>query len=139
MVWFVAGGYLAYVFGSQERWWVAAISVVVLWGLAARVSPWWGGRSARFSEVANSNGRHGTGVVIYWRPGCPHCARLRRRLKKAGSSGVTWVNIWQDPDAAAYVRNVNKGDEVVLTVIINRRPHANPPSSVVVKAVEAVS
>lgn len=138
LIWLVAGGYLAYVFGSQGRWWVAAASVLVLWTLSARVSPWWSGRSATFADVANRNGRHGEGVVVYWRPGCPHCARLRRRLGPAGK-GATWVNIWRDPEAAAYVRKVNKGDELVPTVIINRRALPNPNPTIVLNALQSDS
>lgn len=66
-------------------------------------------------------------VVIYWRPGCVYCSALRRRLGRAGRS-ATWVNIWTDEDAAAYVRAVNGGNETVPTVLIDGVAHTNPPT-----------
>ncbi|MBD8870561.1 glutaredoxin domain-containing protein [Nocardioides donggukensis] len=70
------------------------------------------------------------GVAIYWRPGCPFCLTLRVGL--AGQGGkASWVNIWRDPDAAAYVRSVNGGDETVPTVVIDGEPHTNPPPGLV--------
>jgi len=54
-------------------------------------------------------------LVVYWRPGCPCCARLRTRLK-LGRVPYTAVNIHEDPDAAALVRAHNGGDELVPTV-----------------------
>jgi mycoredoxin len=54
-------------------------------------------------------------LVVYWRPGCPYCARLRTRLE-LGSVPYTAVNIREDPAAAAAVRAHNGGDELVPTV-----------------------
>jgi mycoredoxin len=54
-------------------------------------------------------------LVVYWRPGCPYCARLRARLW-AGRVPYTAVNIHEDPAAAAVVREHNGGDELVPTV-----------------------
>ena len=54
-------------------------------------------------------------LVVYWRPGCPYCARLRTRLA-LGRVPYTAVDIHQDPDAAAAVREHNGGDELVPTV-----------------------
>lgn len=39
-------------------------------------------------------------ITVYWRPGCPFCARLRRQLDRAGLP-ADWIDIWQDPRAAA--------------------------------------
>ncbi len=66
------------------------------------------------------------GVTIYWRDGCPFCLRLRRAVRK-DAAHATWVDIWADPDAAAYVRTTNDGgDEVVPTVVIDGVAHTNP-------------
>ena len=43
-------------------------------------------------------------VNYYWRPGCPFCTMLRRGLDKAGIQTVDH-NIWEDPEAAATVRD----------------------------------
>jgi mycoredoxin len=65
------------------------------------------------------------GVVIYHRAGCPFCLRLRLALGRRASD-ATWVDIWADPDAAAYVRSVNDGNETVPTVVIDGEAHTNP-------------
>ncbi|MGW6207513.1 glutaredoxin domain-containing protein [Streptomyces sp. NPDC055089] len=63
--------------------------------------------------------------IVYWRPGCKYCLRLRIRLgRRAGQ--LHWVNIWQDPEAAAAVRAANDGNETVPTVVVAGRPHTNP-------------
>jgi len=67
-------------------------------------------------------------IIVYHRPGCSYCARLKTMLFGV-SSNAYWVDIWADEDAAAYVRMVNDGDETVPTVIINGIPHTNPPPS----------
>lgn len=72
-------------------------------------------------------------VTIYWRPGCAFCQRLRlvlwfRRLP------ARWVNIWDDPDAAAFVRSVANGNETVPTVTIDGHSFVNPPPRQVVAA-----
>ncbi|MGB3256513.1 MAG: glutaredoxin domain-containing protein [Ornithinimicrobium sp.] len=70
------------------------------------------------------------GVVIYWRPGCGFCARLRSTLGAEGDK-ATWVNIWEDKDAAAFVRSVNDGNETVPTVVMDGIPVTNPSPTVV--------
>ncbi len=69
-------------------------------------------------------------VVIYHRPGCSYCARLKLRLTGV-KSRAHWVDIWADDDAAAYVRMVNDGNETVPTVVIDGVPHTNPNPSMV--------
>ncbi len=56
-------------------------------------------------------------VTVLWRPGCPFCAMLLRGLER---SGLTFgrVDIWEDPEAAAWVRSVADGNETVPTVRI---------------------
>lgn len=72
-------------------------------------------------------------VVVYWRKGCPYTMRLRLTLGRRAREAV-WVDVWADADASAYVRSVNGGDEVVPTVVIDGRPHTNPPPRVVARA-----
>jgi len=69
-------------------------------------------------------------VIIYHRPGCSFCARLRLKLLGVKAK-ASWVDIWADEDAAAYVRMVNDGNETVPTVVIDGVPHTNPDPSVV--------
>ena len=78
----------------------------------------------------------GRGVTVYWRPGCPFCSRLRFAVRKDRGS-ITWVNIWQDDEARAFVASVNNGNETVPTVVIDDVPHTNPDPSVVMRALNA--
>ncbi|MEV6806788.1 glutaredoxin domain-containing protein [Streptomyces sp. NPDC051132] len=63
--------------------------------------------------------------VVYWRPGCAYCLRLRFRLGR-DARRLHWVDIWRDPAGAAVVRAVNDGDETVPTVVVAGRPYVNP-------------
>ncbi len=72
-------------------------------------------------------------VVVYFRRRCAFCERLRTSLGKARKD-VVWVDIWADPDAAAFVRSVNDGDETVPTVVIDGQAHTNPPPRLVRQA-----
>jgi len=63
-------------------------------------------------------------VVVYWRPGCPYCIRLRRGLRRVEVSEE--FNIWEDPSASAFVRSVNGGDELVPTVVVGTTVLRNP-------------
>ncbi|MFI6855608.1 glutaredoxin domain-containing protein [Streptomyces sp. NPDC050416] len=63
--------------------------------------------------------------VVYWRPGCAYCMRLRIRLGRSARR-LHWVDIWRDPAGAAAVRAANDGDETVPTVVVAGRPHTNP-------------
>ena len=64
-------------------------------------------------------------VVFFWRPGCGFCSMLRRALV---SEGVTLDerDIWQDEDAAAFVRSVARGHETVPTVVAAGVAMVNP-------------
>jgi mycoredoxin len=64
-------------------------------------------------------------MTLYWRPGCPYCWRLRTKLKQAGVP-IDEINIWEDPEGAAFVRSVTGGDETVPTVRIGTRSLVNP-------------
>ncbi|MBA2811344.1 hypothetical protein E0500_029310 [Streptomyces sp. KM273126] len=63
--------------------------------------------------------------VIFWRPGCKYCLRLRLRLGRSARQ-LHWVDIWRDPAGAAAVRAANDGNETVPTVIVAGLPHTNP-------------
>lgn len=71
-------------------------------------------------------------MTLYWRPGCGFCARLEGGLSKAG---VTYArrNIWDDPEAADFVRGVNNGNETVPTVVIDKDVYTNPPASLILE------
>ena len=64
-------------------------------------------------------------IVLYTRPGCPYCFTLRAGLRRAGIVHRE-INIWDDSDAAAFVRSVADGNETVPTVIVGDVPMVNP-------------
>lgn len=67
-------------------------------------------------------------VEVYWRRGCGYCSAMRTALAGAGVD-ATWHDIWEDADAASFVRSVASGNETVPTVRIGEdvmvapRPH----------------
>ncbi len=67
-------------------------------------------------------------IEFYWRPGCPFCAMLERDLLSAGIP-LAMRNIWDDPDAAAFVRSVAGGNETVPTIAVAGSAMVNPPAS----------
>jgi mycoredoxin len=64
-------------------------------------------------------------VTMYWRPGCGFCSALRRSLHSLGVS-FTEINIWEEPDAAEFVRSVARGNEVVPTITVGSAALVNP-------------
>ncbi|GAB3258222.1 glutaredoxin family protein [Kineosporia babensis] len=77
--------------------------------------------SAQAVQASQQDGR----PIIYWRPGCPFCLRLRATVR-AEASKALWVNIWDDPEGAAAVRAVADGNETVPTVVWGSDVHVNP-------------
>jgi mycoredoxin len=84
--------------------------------------------SSTFSSGASGASGADDRPVVYWRPGCVFCLRLRVRLG-ADADRLRWVDIWQDPAAAATVREITGGDETVPTVVIGGQGHINPDPS----------
>ncbi|MDP9019187.1 MAG: hypothetical protein M3N25_00010 [Actinomycetota bacterium] len=64
-------------------------------------------------------------VRVYWRPGCHACSSLRVAL---GDAGVVadWHDIWQEPRARAFVRQVADGNETVPTLVVAGTAHVAP-------------
>ncbi|MGW7426688.1 glutaredoxin domain-containing protein [Streptomyces sp. NPDC054813] len=103
----------------------AAVAVLLVFVLVAGVnSPLVFPRSIGALEAARRSAADGR-PVVFWRPGCQYCIRLRFRLGR-GARQVHWVNIWRDPAGAAAVRAANEGNETVPTVVVAGRPHTNP-------------
>lgn len=139
-LWFPMLAFFTYLAGEaawEGRWGLAGVYVVVGGGLTYWLSPWQGGRSLRHREVLamSENERE---VVVYWRPGCQYCMRLKSSLGDLREKAL-WVNIWQDDEAAAFVRSVNDGNETVPTVVIDGEAHTNPDPSVVRERLETMA
>lgn len=98
----------------------AATQLVLFALLAAVFSPLVFPRSTSAAEAARAGK-----PIIYWRPGCQYCLRLRFTLIGAARK-ASWVNIWADPEAAAAVRAVADGNETVPTVVVDGESRVNP-------------
>lgn len=102
---------------------------VVLAVLAVIASPRAFPKSVTDAEaraLSASDGR----AIVYWRPGCPFCMRLRASLGRRAKR-LIWVDIWADPAGAASVRAVADGNETVPTVITRDTAMVNPQPEVV--------
>ncbi|MEU4122465.1 glutaredoxin domain-containing protein [Streptomyces virginiae] len=89
----------------------------------------------RFGGFRGSGG--GAVVTLYWRPGCVFCIKLRTQLR-AARIPYRKVNIWRDPEAAAFVRGVADGNETVPTVVVpGHPPMVNPSLAQVGRALAA--
>jgi glutaredoxin len=102
-----------------------AVGILLVFALLAGVnSPLIFPRSIGALEAQRRSATDGR-PVVFWRPGCTYCLRLRIRLGRRARQ-LHWVDIWRDPDGAAVVRAANDGDETVPTVFVAGRPHVNP-------------
>jgi glutaredoxin len=64
-------------------------------------------------------------ATVYWRPGCPFCVRLRLGLRLTRTPHQL-VNVRDDPEASAFVKRHNGGDELVPTVAVGDLVMSNP-------------
>jgi mycoredoxin len=113
VVQFATGGYV-----------LGVIELAVFTVLALAWSPLAFPRSLTAAQAQERSSQDGR-PVIYWRPGCTYCQRLRMRLGRDGRR-AHWVNIWADPAGAAAVRAITGGNETVPTVELAGQPHVNP-------------
>ena len=74
-------------------------------------------------------------AIFYWRPRCGFCMSLRHDLQRSGVE-LEERNIWEDEDAAAFVRGVANGNETVPTVEVAGRALVNPSARQVVELLE---
>lgn len=102
----------------------AAALLLAFLALAGVSSPLIFPRSVGAQEAQRQSAVDGR-PVVFWRPGCKYCIRLRIRLGRSARR-LHWVNIWDDPAGAAAVRAANDGNETVPTVLVAGRPHTNP-------------
>jgi mycoredoxin len=55
-------------------------------------------------------------IVVYGTTWCPDCRRAQRVLDRAGQP-YTYINIESDEQAAAYVMQINRGNQSVPTIV----------------------
>jgi mycoredoxin len=106
---------------------VALFVIFVILGVLA--SPRAFPRSTSAAEAQASSAADGR-AIVYWRPGCPFCLRLRGSLGRDAAK-LHWVDIWADPAGAAAVRAVTGGDETVPTVVAGSGSWVNPAPALV--------
>lgn len=76
-------------------------------------------------------------MTVYWRPGCGFCMRLVSDLDRAELTYEAH-NIWDDPEAAAFVRSVARGHETVPTVVVGTKTLVNPSAQAVLDLARVV-
>lgn len=103
---------------------LAAVCLLVFVAVAVVHSPLVFPRSIGAPEAQRRSAADGR-PVVFWRPGCKYCLRLRFRLGRHARQ-LHWVDIWRDPAGAAVVRAANGGDETVPTVVVAGQAHVNP-------------
>lgn len=99
---------------------------------ASLASPLRTDRSLTHWDAQQRHVRDGA-VVVYWRPGSIACLRLRSALR-AESDEILWVNVWADDEAAAFVRDLNGGREVVPTAILRSGDAVSQPTPDMLRA-----
>ncbi|WP_432933879.1 glutaredoxin domain-containing protein [Microbispora sp. CA-135349] len=122
---FLALGLAAAVRQTNEGSPGGAVTMLLIFLLAAvLLSPLVFPRSLSAAEAQRRSRADGR-PVVYWRPGCRYCLRLRTRLGRHAYR-MHWVDIWRDPEGAAAVRAATGGDETVPTVVVAGTSHVNP-------------
>ncbi|MEV8125075.1 glutaredoxin domain-containing protein [Streptomyces sp. NPDC085944] len=100
------------------------VLLVVFVLLALVVSPLVFPRSVGAVEARRRSAVDGR-PVVFWRPGCAYCMRLRVRLGRRARR-LHWVDIWRDEAGAELVREANDGNETVPTLLVAGRAYTNP-------------
>ncbi|MEU3685130.1 glutaredoxin domain-containing protein [Streptomyces sp. NPDC030592] len=100
------------------------VLLVVFVLLAGATSPLVFPRSVGAVEARRRSAVDGR-PVVFWRPGCAYCMRLRVRLGRRARR-LHWVDIWRDEAGAELVREANDGNETVPTLLVAGRTYTNP-------------
>ncbi|TDT40646.1 glutaredoxin [Streptomyces sp. BK208] len=108
----------------QGRPGTGTVMVVLFVVLAAMTSPLLFPRPIGALEARRRSAVDGR-PVVFWRPGCTYCMRLRIRLGRKARR-LYWVDIWRDEAGAELVREANDGNETVPTLFVAGRPYTNP-------------
>ncbi|MFC8016241.1 glutaredoxin domain-containing protein [Streptomyces cinereoruber] len=124
MLFVVSGSAIAGGLVFKGSWGTAAALLLTALALAGMNSPLIFPKSMGVQEAQRRSAIDGR-PVVFWRPGCKYCIRLRIRLGRSARQ-LHWVNIWCDPAGAAAVKAGNDGSETVPTVIVAGQPHINP-------------
>lgn len=130
--WGLVGFALLVLAAGTGRPWLGIAALGVCLVTAWSASPLRSDRSLTHWDAQQRHVRDGA-VVVYWRPGSIGCLRLRSALRSV-SDQILWVNVWADDEAAAFVRDVNGGAEVVPIAILRNGDAVSLPSPDAVRA-----
>lgn len=123
---FVATGLLFLVTGVVDEKVGLVAGGVIMAGLSLMYVPALRVRSRPFAGAQAHV--DGGGVVVFWRPGCRYCLQLIKELEPERRARGYWVNIWQEPAAAAFLeglheRREGKAHQAVPTAWTRRRDY----------------
>ena len=121
--WFGVSGVLAgsivvvinFIQGDTVFAMILLVLLLVLLGLLV----WWTRPSHGGPHTSHADAQAAAGdgdVIVYWRPGCVYCDRLKLGLGGARHD-VSWVNILRDSEAAEFVAARRNGEETVPTAV----------------------
>jgi mycoredoxin len=97
-----------------------------------------GGEPSTTSEPGAADPAGAPSIQLYWRPGCGFCSSLTRSLDRIGLD-YDAHDIWDDEDAAVFVRSVANGNETVPTVRIGDVALVNPTADEVMAEVATIA
>lgn len=98
---------------------VFATVLLVMLAFLLSLLLWWTRPSRGGPHVSHAAAQAAAGdgdVIVYWRPGCRYCDRLKLGLGGTRHD-VLWVNILRDPEAAEFVANHHDGNQTVPTAV----------------------
>ncbi len=112
-------------------WWVLVVVIVVFLLLPAVLlrMPWMRVRNSTAGKQEPHRGVVPTmaELTMYSTTWCGYCRRLKMQLDGAGID-YTEIDIESDPEAAAFVESVNRGNQVVPTVVFADGTAATNPT-----------
>ena len=103
---------------------VGIVTALLMVAYAWIFSPAFFPRSAEL-KVAVERAAAGQAPLVFWKPGCIYCIRLRAGLVSTGRR-VSWVDSSVDEQAEAVVRTKNDGDHTTPTVLYRDQTRTNP-------------
>ncbi len=99
---------------------MAVLLIVYAWVASPAFFP----RSADL-QVALERAAAGQAPLVFWKPGCAFCIRLRVGVGSGGRR-LSWVDSSLDEQARAVVRSKNGGDHTTPTVMFGDETRTNP-------------
>ncbi|CAM3717934.1 hypothetical protein E4A47_04150 [Micrococcus flavus] len=121
---FIAAGLAFALWGTAQRNVAVIVSAVLM---VLLMLPSLRATRVRSRPYAQAQGTvDAGGVVVFWRPGCRYCMTLIKTLTPEERGRVHWVNIWQEPEAAAalealHARRDGRPHQAVPTAWTRRR------------------